>query len=85
MLPVSMTARHIGMTECLEALHRDLKDSVGAFRIPFPILDDIHQKAKETHRTIDMQLMLATGDDIDNLMLDRHHRKERKSKCRSSN
>lgn len=34
----------------------------------------VHQEAVKAHRTIDMQLMLATGDDLEAM-------KERKSKC----
>ena len=35
----------------------------------------VHRKAVEAHRAIDMQLMLATGDDLDAM-------KERKLQCR---
>lgn len=72
-LPISMTARNIGMTEMLAALRRDFENS----DIPLPWWTHIHERAKDTHRTIDMQLMLATGDDLEAI-------KERKRPCSSS-
>ena len=49
------------MTECLEALRRDLAD------FPVPLLPVLHEKARETHRSLDMQVMLATGDDLETI------------------
>jgi len=43
--------------------------------LPPAWFSDLHRKALEAHRTIDMQLMLATGDDLDAM-------KERKLQCR---
>jgi hypothetical protein len=34
-------------------------------RLPPAWFADLHRKAVEAHRTIDMQLMLATGDDLE--------------------
>lgn len=43
---------------------------------PLPWWMEVHHKAREAHRSIDMQLMLATGDDLEAM-------KERKRKCSS--
>ena len=65
-----MTERRIGMTEMLDALRWDLRSA------PLPWWMQVHEKARDTHRAIDMQLMLATGDDLEAA-------KERKSQCSS--
>lgn len=72
-LPISMTARNIGFSELMACLHRDFENA----EIPLPVWARVRDKAKETHRAIDMQLMLATGDDLEAM-------RERKSKCSSS-
>jgi hypothetical protein len=64
-----MTARRIGMTEMLDALRLDLHSEA-----PLPWWMRVHEKARDTHRAIDMQLMLATGDDLEAF-------KERKRSC----
>ena len=63
-LPISITARHVGYTELLR-LHEQLFTVLQDVHAPLPWWMQVHQKAKETHRAIDEQLMLATGDDLE--------------------
>jgi hypothetical protein len=37
----------------------------GVSHLPPAWFADLHRRAVQAHRTIDMQLMLATGDDLD--------------------
>lgn len=53
-LPLSMKARNVGFTEMLAALRRDF-DNTDA---PLPWWMKVHRKAVETHRAIDMQIVI---------------------------
>lgn len=65
-------SRQVGMTNLLERLRADFEGSV----IPEPWWMKLHDKARETHRSMDMQIVLATGPDIEAI-------KKRKHACSS--
>jgi hypothetical protein len=71
-----LNPRNIGMTQCLLMItQRKLLNS--DFDAPLPWWMKLHREAKQTHRAIDEQVMLATGSDLEAI-------KERKSKCSST-
>lgn len=70
-LPISLVARNVGYTELLH-IHREMFSVIQDANAPLPWWAKLHKKAVETHRSLDRQLMLATGEDLEAL-------KERKS------
>ena len=63
-LPFPLIARNVGFTKLLH-LHQELVTFTCSADAPLPWWLELREKATGTHRAIDMQLMLATGDDIE--------------------